>query len=121
MTLCGRVVACPSAEMESEEVFEARMAVSGVRRSSSAKICRLRSSFSGTASMTRSASRKPSNVVTPALVDLPDDLEALVHAALVHVLEEDRHAAEANRLGNLRPHGARADHCSLINIHSFSP
>ena len=50
----------PISLIDSEEVFVARMAFSGVAASSSEKILRLRSMSSGTASMTKSTSLKPS-------------------------------------------------------------
>ena len=70
MTRLGRVVATEISVTDSDEVLVARIASGLQTRSSSAKICCLRSSCSGTASMTRSTSRSASsptaNVTRPS-------------------------------------------------------
>ena len=57
MTRAGRLVAAASSVMEMEEVFVARMASSGSRRSNSCNTAFLRSSLSGTASIAIAHSR----------------------------------------------------------------
>ena len=59
-TLSGRWVASPISVIERPEVLEARIAWPGVAASSSAKTACLISIFSGTASITKSTSPKPS-------------------------------------------------------------
>jgi hypothetical protein len=58
--LSGRSVASPISVIDSDEVFVARMAWPGVTASSSANTDCLSSIFSGTASITKSTSPKPS-------------------------------------------------------------
>ena len=58
--MCGRVVASPISVMESDEVFDARIALPGVTSSSSAKTDCLISIRSDTASITKSTSPNPS-------------------------------------------------------------
>ncbi len=60
MTLSGRTVAAAMSLIIRPEVFDARIAWPGVTASSSAKTACLISSFSGTASITKSTSPKPS-------------------------------------------------------------
>jgi hypothetical protein len=60
MTFSGRSVASPISVSDSDDVLEARIARPGVTASSSAKTACLISMRSGTASMTRSTSPKPS-------------------------------------------------------------
>ena len=59
-TLSGRSVISPISVIESPEVLEARIAWPGVAASRSAKTWCLISIFSGTASITKSTSPKPS-------------------------------------------------------------
>ena len=59
-TLSGRLVASPISVIERPEVLEARIAWPGVAASSSAKTACLISILSGTASITKSTSPKPS-------------------------------------------------------------
>jgi len=58
--LSGRWVASPISVIDSDEVFEARTAWPGVTASSSVNTACLISIRSGTASMTKSTSPKPS-------------------------------------------------------------
>ena len=60
MTFSGRRVESPISVIDSDEVFEARIARPGVTASSSPKTACLISMRSGTASITRSTSPKPS-------------------------------------------------------------
>ena len=59
-TLSGRWVASPISVIDRPEVLEARIAWPGVTASSSANTACLISIFSGTASITKSTSPKPS-------------------------------------------------------------
>ena len=63
--MSGRLVASPISVIDSDDVFDARIACPGVTASRSSKTARLISIRSGTASMTKSTSPKPSYSVVP--------------------------------------------------------
>src|SRR3954453_21736873 len=65
MTLSGRSVASPISVIDSDDVFDASIAWPGVTASSSPKTACLISMRSGTASITKSTSPKPSYSVVP--------------------------------------------------------
>src|SRR3954451_2712164 len=66
-TFSGRSVTSPISVIDSDDVFDARIAWPGVASSSSAKTACLISMRSGTASMTKSTSPKPSYDVVPVI------------------------------------------------------
>ena len=136
-TLSGRVVASPISVIDSADVLEEMIAWPGVTSSISEKTACLISIRSGTASMTKSTSPKPSYSVVPGdaaedlgglgiglllgdllLLDQPGELslrdllgllQAGVDEFLLDVLQDDVDAGGGDDLGDLASHRPGAD------------
>ena len=135
--------------IDSDEVFEARIACPGVTSSSSANTVCLISIRSGTASITKSTSPKPSYSVAPvmrprissalrvgvlladlllgderaelAFGHLPGLLEARVDELLLHVLQDHGYAGGGDDLGDLAAHRAGPHDGGFEHEHARHP